>query len=133
MNNLTIKISNYEKSNTFPVMVEWKRSDSLIWECDVFETEQAAANYIFGRFGNIPYKVIDTRQKPKRKALFKRGADIPKQIRNRTYYNMKHYYLDLYDAFKEAVSALYHIAPKELQEAWYNEDFREYIPSEYVD
>lgn len=77
--------------------------------------------------------IEESEQPKKRKALFKRGADIPKQIRNRTYYNMKHYYLDLYDAFKEAVSALYHIAPKELQEAWYNEDFREYIPSEYVD
>lgn len=132
MNNLTIKISDYP-SKVFPVMIEWKTSDSTLWKSDVFETEQAAADYIFGRFGNISYRVIDTRQKPKRKALFKRGADIPKQIRNRTYYNMKHYYLDLYDAFKEAVSALYHIAPKELQEAWYNEDFREYIPSEYVD
>lgn len=133
MNILTIKISNYEKSKYFPVKVEWKRSDSMVWESSVFESEQEAADYIFCRFGNIPYKVIDTRQKPKRKALFKRGADIPKAIRNRTYYNMKHYYLDLYDAFEEAVRALYHIAPKALQEAWYNEDFREYIPSEYVD
>ena len=135
MEKLTIKISDYP-SKYFPVMVEWKTSDDHSWnswKSNVFETEQQASDYIFGKFGNIPYRLIDTRQKPKRKALFKRGADIPKAIRNRTYYNMKHYYLDLYDAFKEAVSALYHIAPKELQEAWYNEDFREYIPNEYVD
>lgn len=68
----------------------------------------------------------------KRNSYFKRGAEIPKAIRNRTYYNMSHYYLDLYDAFQEAVRALYHLAPKELQDAWYHEDFREYIPSEYI-
>ena len=67
------------------------------------------------------------------KRYFKRGANIPKQIRNRTYYNMKHWRLNLYDAFNEAVRNLYHIAPEELQTAFYNSDYREYIPSEYVE
>ena len=67
------------------------------------------------------------------KTYFERGAIIPKPIRNRTYYNMKHYNMDLYDAFNEAVRALYHAAPKELQDAFYNNDYRAYIPSEYTD
>lgn len=128
MNNLTIKISSYEKSKYFPVKVEWKRSDSMVWSSSVFESEQEAADYIFGRFGNIPYKLIDTRTQPKRKALFKRGMDIPKKIRSKTSYYMRKYNLCSYDAFDIAIretpsSEL----PKELVEAWYFSDLSKYL------
>ena len=34
--------------------------------------------------------------KPKRKTYFKPGADIPKTVRNKTYYNMKKYHMTLF-------------------------------------
>lgn len=63
---------------------------------------------------------------------FAQEANIPKSIKNKTYYNMRHWNVDLYDAFKEAVRDLYHEAPKELQDAWMEDDLRNYIPSAYI-
>lgn len=67
-----------------------------------------------------------------RSKYFAKGSLIPKNIKNRTYYNMKHWNMDLYDAFKEAVRSLYKDAPVELQEAFYHDDYRAYIPSAYL-
>ena len=130
MEKLTIKISDYP-SKYFPVMVEWKTSDDHSWnswKSNVFETEQQAADYIFGRFGNIPYRLIDTRQKPKRQQVFKKGVDIPKSVRNKTYYNMRKYNLCSYDAFEAALrdtpSAW---LPGSLFADWYNSDLAKYL------
>lgn len=71
--------------------------------------------------------------KPKRKTYFKPGADIPKTVRNKTYYNMKKYHLDLYDAFNAAIRSTPNSEmPPELIEAWYLQDLRNYIPSAYI-
>ena len=70
----------------------------------------------------------------KRKTYFKPGANIPKSVRNKTYYNMKKYHLDLYDAFNAALrSTPANDLPQELFEAWYTQDLRSYIPSAYID
>ena len=130
MEKLTIKISDYP-SKYFPVMVEWKTSDAHSWnswQSNVFETEQQAANYIFGRFGNIPYRLIDTRQKPKKQPVFKRGVDIPKSVRNKTYYNMRKYNLCSYDAFEAALRGMYrNEIPEQLFIDWYNSDLAKYL------
>lgn len=54
----------------------------------------------------------------------------PKKIMNRTIKYMEEYNMGLADAFEEAVREL---AKKGtiLYEAWYHNDFREYIPSAY--
>ena len=67
----------------------------------------------------------------KAKATFKQGANIPTTIKRNTTYYMNRYNLDLYDAFKEACRDYHGTMPEELFEAWYNDDFREYIPSAY--
>ena len=63
---------------------------------------------------------------------FATGADIPKRVKSRTYENMKVYRMGLYDAFKEAIEHWYDECPVELQEAWYTDNFRAYIPSAYI-
>lgn len=57
---------------------------------------------------------------------------VPKAIENRTKENMKVYNMTFIDAFEEAVRTL---AKKNtrLWKAWYYSDFREYIPSEYIE
>lgn len=62
---------------------------------------------------------------------FAAGANIPKNIKNKTYHNLWYWHMDLYDAFNEAVRSLYQDAPEELQKAWYAGDLRAYIPSVY--
>ena len=117
----------------FPVKVTWNVGSGFEYSA-VFTSDEQATYYIHMRYAHQPIKIVDRRKGEKaNKTYFKRGANIPKQIRNRTYYNMKHYNLDLYDAFKEAVRDLYSLADEALRNAWYYEDFREYIPSEYVD
>lgn len=126
---MRVKVSNYN-SEYFPVRLDWEISGIKYF--DVFENDQQASDYIFGRYGNN-VTIIDTREKPKRKTYFKPGADIPKTVRNKTYYNMKKYHLDLYDAFSEAIRSTPNSEmPKELVEAWYFSDLRNYIPSAYI-
>lgn len=55
---------------------------------------------------------------------------VPKAIEKRTKENMEIYYMGLADAFEEAVKTLAKKGSK-LWKAWYYNDFREYIPSEY--
>ena len=55
---------------------------------------------------------------------------IPKAIRERTEENYYTYNMSLLDSFKEAVKELAKKGTK-LWKAWYYDDFREYIPSEY--
>lgn len=66
----------------------------------------------------------------RRADLFK--GKVPKNIQNRTIENMDEYHMDLYDSFKEACREL---APKgsELYNAWYQDDFRKFIPSAYLE
>ena len=56
---------------------------------------------------------------------------VPKRIVERTRDNMNHYFMDLYDAFQEAVRS-YPKPSKELKDAFYYDDFRLYIPSAYL-
>ena len=55
---------------------------------------------------------------------------IPKAIRERTEENYYKYNMNLADSFKEAVKTFAKKGTK-LWKAWYYDDFREYIPSEY--
>lgn len=57
---------------------------------------------------------------------------VPKDILHRTKENMEVYHLNLNDAFKEACCEL---AKKgtDTWKAWYHDDFREYIPSAYIE
>lgn len=55
---------------------------------------------------------------------------VPKAIKARTEENMQVYNMSLADAFEEAVRTLAKNGTK-LWKAWYYDDFREYIPSEY--
>lgn len=66
----------------------------------------------------------------RRSDLFK--GNVPKDIQDRTIENMDVYHLGLADAFDEACREL---APKgsELYNAWYNSDFRKFIPSAYLE
>lgn len=67
-----------------------------------------------------------------RKTYFKKGMDIPKKVRSKTYYYMKKYNLCLYDAFDEAVrSTPASELPKELLEAWYFSNYRYYLENTY--
>lgn len=65
------------------------------------------------------------------KAEFKKGANIPTTIKRNTTYYMNKYHLDLCDAFKVACTYYHGTLPEELFNAWYHDDFREYIPSAY--
>lgn len=56
---------------------------------------------------------------------------VPKWIVNRTRDNMDRFNMDLNDAFQEAVRS-YPKPSKELAEAFYRDDFSEYIPSAYI-
>ena len=56
---------------------------------------------------------------------------VPKWVRNRTRENMDKHFMGLYDAFQEAVRA-YSRPSVKLSLAFYYDDFREYIPSEYL-
>lgn len=62
---------------------------------------------------------------------FAPGAYIPKKIKRAVYHNLWYWHMDLYDALDEAVRYHYNDAPKELQDAFYNSDYRKYIPSVY--
>ena len=66
------------------------------------------------------------------KAEFKPGANIPTTIKRNTTYYMNKYYLDLYDAFRAACMDYHGTMPKELLDALYWDDLREYIPSAYL-
>ena len=56
---------------------------------------------------------------------------VPKAIVLKTEQNMKELHLDLYDAFKNAVTET-HCKSVRLRHAWYFDDYREYIPSAYL-
>ena len=66
----------------------------------------------------------------RRSDLFK--GNVPKDIQDRTIENMAVYHPGLAAAFEEACREL---APKgsELYNAWYNSDFRKFIPSAYLE
>ena len=66
------------------------------------------------------------------KAEFKPGANIPTTIKRNTTYYMNKYHIDLHDAFKVACTYYHGTLPEELFNAWYHDDFREYIPSAYL-
>lgn len=55
---------------------------------------------------------------------------VPKAIKERTEENYYTYNMSLADAFEEAVKTFAKKGTK-LWKAWYYNDFREYIPSEY--
>ena len=68
--------------------------------------------------------------------MFYHDEDIVKRvsawIRNRTQENVEHYYMGLYDAFDEAVRSYPKLKKgSKLYKAFYNADYREYIPSAY--
>lgn len=56
---------------------------------------------------------------------------VPKRVKERTKWYMEKYFMDLYDAFKEAVREYEHPS-KELEAAFMADDYREYIPSAYL-
>ena len=66
----------------------------------------------------------------RRSDLFK--GKVPKRIQDATLRYMDEYRMGLYDAFKDACCEF---APKgsELYNAWYNDDFRKFIPSAYLE
>lgn len=55
---------------------------------------------------------------------------VPKKVIERTRENMETYHMTLGDAFKEAARELAKPGTR-LFNAWYHNDFREYIPSVY--
>lgn len=57
---------------------------------------------------------------------------VPKQIKVRTIENIERYGMSLGDAFNEAVLTYAKVGTK-LYKAWYNSDFREYIPQIYIE
>lgn len=57
--------------------------------------------------------------------------NVPKWVRDRTAWYMTKYWMDLHDAFHEAVRDYKHPS-KELQQAFMEENYRKYIPSAYV-
>ena len=62
-------------------------------------------------------------------------GNVPSRIRRRTYYYMKKYYLNLADAFKEAVRVDYELDPStysDLINAFFFDDYRAFIPGEYL-
>ena len=68
--------------------------------------------------------------KPKgtRQQVFKKGVDIPRSVRNKTYYNMRKYNLCSYDAFEAALRGMYHSEiPEQLFIDWYNSDLAKYL------
>lgn len=68
------------------------------------------------------------RPKGTRQQVFKKGVDIPKSVRNKTYYNMRKYNLCSYDAFEAALrdtpSAW---LPGSLFADWYNSNLSKYL------
>lgn len=62
---------------------------------------------------------------------FAAGADIPKHIKQRTYWYMRERCMSLGDAFTEAVRDCYNEAPVALQQAWDSCNMRDYIPFAY--
>ena len=56
---------------------------------------------------------------------------VSKQIKERTKENIEVYGMTFYDSFKESAKELSKKGSK-LWKAWYYDDFREYIPSEYI-
>ena len=62
--------------------------------------------------------------------MIKFAKSVPKNIAKRTEENLTKYHMNLADSFEEAVRTL---AKKgtELWKAWYYDDFRAFIPSEY--
>lgn len=57
---------------------------------------------------------------------------VPKAIAMNTEKYMKTYTIGLYDAFKMAVRETKKCS-KKLEKAWLTDDFREYIPSAYLE
>lgn len=57
-------------------------------------------------------------------------GDVPQKIKNATRWNMKRYCMDLADAFDEACRR-YAPDGSELYHAWYETDYRRFIPSAY--
>ena len=58
---------------------------------------------------------------------------VPKWIADRTQGNMDNWGMSLYDAFEESVREYPKLKKgSKLWNAWYNSDFREYIPSAYM-
>lgn len=57
---------------------------------------------------------------------------VPKYIVERTRVNYDRYELGLYDAFQEAVRSYGKRASYDLRQAFYHDDFRDYIPSAYL-
>ena len=55
---------------------------------------------------------------------------VPKRVIERVRENMETYNMSLADALKEAAGAFANLGTR-LFAAWYYDDFREYIPSEY--
>ncbi len=56
---------------------------------------------------------------------------VPQTVRMATRRNMDVYCMSLYDAFNVAVREHYHNKNTRLWRAWYEDDYREYIPSAY--
>lgn len=56
---------------------------------------------------------------------------IPKFVMNRTRYNYNYYRMDLADSFREAVRACPNL-DGELAQAFWCDDFRNFIPSAYL-
>lgn len=58
-------------------------------------------------------------------------GDVPKEVRRKTHWYRKYRCMGLYDAFKEAVRES-DVNGHELQFAFYYDDYRKFIPSEYL-
>lgn len=61
---------------------------------------------------------------------------VPERIKRKTAYLQKHYCMGLYDAFRESVRDMTFYERQlfpELQKAWTDSDYRNYIPQEYID
>lgn len=61
------------------------------------------------------------------------ATKVPKAVAKRTEENMTKYNMALYDAFNEAARHYCgnHVRRTKLYLAWYNSDYREFIPSVY--
>ena len=58
-------------------------------------------------------------------------GSIPQKIKNATYWNRKRYHMGIYDAFKRACR-MYVPIDSDLYKAFMADDFRKYIPGEYL-